>query len=207
MKIAIIGSGNVGSALGKGWMPQGHEVIFAVRDLNSPKVLRLKELLPDAKTESIKNALSKSDIVVFTTPADVVVSLVNDFPELKDKTIIDATNSVRNKPEPYHTAYQAIKDLLKTEKVVKCFNSTGFENMLHPHYKNGALDMFMAGNDKATKELANKLAIDLGFENCYDFGGDDKVELLEKFALAWINLAIMQGMGRNIGFKIIKRDS
>jgi predicted dinucleotide-binding enzyme len=206
MKIAIIGSGNVGSALGKGWMTKEHDVIFAIRDLNSPKAVRLKELLPDAACDSIKNAVSACDIVVFTTPADVVISLINEYPELKNKTCIDATNSVRSKPEPYHTAYQAIKDLLKTEKVVKCFNSTGFENMLHPHYKDGSLDMFMAGNDKESKEIAKKLALDLGFENCYDFGGDDKVELLEKFALSWINLAIMQGMGRNIGFKIIKRD-
>ncbi len=35
--------------------------------------------------------------------------------------------------------------------------------------------------------------------------GDDKVELLEKFALSWINLAIMQGHGRDITFKMIRR--
>ena len=77
--------------------------------------------------------------------------------------------------------------------------------MLNPKYEGGALDMFMAGNHKESKEIAKELALNLGFENCYDFGGDDKVELLEKFALSWINLAIMQGMGRNIGIKIVKK--
>ncbi|MEL6987755.1 MAG: hypothetical protein AAGK97_07965 [Bacteroidota bacterium] len=65
------------------------------------------------------------------------------------------------------------------------------------------LDMFMAGDNRIAKETAKMLAIDAGFENCYDFGGSDKVALLEKFALSWINLAIFQGMGRNIGFKIL----
>ena len=41
--------------------------------------------------------------------------------------------------------------------------------------------------------------------NCYDFGGSDRVELLEKFAFSWINLAIMQGVGRNMAFKVVKR--
>ena len=39
----------------------------------------------------------------------------------------------------------------------------------------------------------------------FDFGKSDKVELLEKFALSWINLAIMQGHGRNMAFRVVKR--
>jgi len=46
----------------------------------------------------------------------------------------------------------------------------------------------------------------LGFEQCYDFGGDDRFELIEQFAFSWINLAVMQGQGRNIAFKILKRE-
>ena len=44
-----------------------------------------------------------------------------------------------------------------------------------------------------------------GFGSCIDFGKSDKVELLEKFALCWINLAIMQGQGRDIAFKLVRR--
>jgi len=53
--------------------------------------------------------------------------------------------------------------------------------------------------------LALQLALDAGFGNCYDFGKADKVELLEKFALSWINLAIMQGYGRDIAFKLLRK--
>lgn len=67
------------------------------------------------------------------------------------------------------------------------------------------LDMFMAGNSMTGKTITRALAMDMGFAECYDFGGDDKVPLLEQFALAWINLAIMQGNGKNIAFKILKR--
>jgi hypothetical protein len=53
--------------------------------------------------------------------------------------------------------------------------------------------------------VAEQLAKDLGFENVYNFGGSDKFQLLEQFAQSWINLAIMQGYGRSIAFKILKR--
>jgi len=77
--------------------------------------------------------------------------------------------------------------------------------MKNPAYGDTQLDLFMAGNSTAAKAIARQLALDAGFANCYDFGGSDRVALLEQFALAWINLAIFQQMGRNIGFKLLVR--
>ncbi|MBI3260736.1 MAG: hypothetical protein HYZ54_14850 [Ignavibacteriae bacterium] len=77
--------------------------------------------------------------------------------------------------------------------------------MLNPIYHGEAIDMFMAGDSEYAKTVAKQLALDCGFGNCIDFGKSDKVELLEKFALSWINLAIIQGMGRNIAFKMVSR--
>lgn len=88
---------------------------------------------------------------------------------------------------------------------MKCFNTTGFENMLNPNYNGEKIDMFMAGDSDQAKAVAKRLALDAGFGSCIDFGKADKVELLEKFALSWINLAIMQGHGRNFAFKVLKR--
>ena len=89
--------------------------------------------------------------------------------------------------------------------VVKCFNSTGFENILNPTYQGKGIDMFMAGESDLAKKVVSQLASDAGFGSCMDFGKSDKVELLEKFALCWINLAIMQGQGRNIAFNLVRR--
>jgi hypothetical protein len=206
MNIAIIGSGNVGSALGKGWIKAGHQVVFGVRNPSSPKVQKALELIPNANVKTIGDASKEAEVIVITTPPDAVIELIPQLGNVSNKIIIDTSNSIRSRPEPYATAYHAIKALSKSDKVVKCFNTTGFENMANPIYNNKGIDMFSAGNNSEAKELASKLALDLGFEKCYDFGGDDKVELLEKFALGWINLAIMQGHGRNLAFKLLKRD-
>ena len=203
--IAIIGAGNVGSALGKGWLKAGHQVVFGVRDPQSAKTKKAMSLIPGVKTLAIHEAVKNADVVVITTPPEAVLELIPLMGDITSKVIIDSTNSVRTRPEPYATAYHAIKEIAKAPDIVKCFNSTGFENMSDPNYHGEGIDMFAAGNSVKAKQVAEQLAKDLGFATCYDFGGDDKVELLEKFALSWINLAIMQGHGRNLAFKLVKR--
>jgi len=205
MKIAVIGSGNVGSALGKGWLKAGHDVVFGVRDPQSPKTQKALALIPAAKVNTVQEASKNAEVIVITTPPEAVLELIPQLDDVSNKVIIDTTNSIRTRPEPFTTAYHAIKEITKAPDVVKCFNSTGFENMLNPIYQGVGIDMFAAGNSKKAKQVAEQLAKDIGFATCYDFGGDDKVELLEKFALSWINIALMQGHGRNLAFKLIKR--
>jgi 8-hydroxy-5-deazaflavin:NADPH oxidoreductase len=206
MKISVIGSGNVGAALAHGFVKAGHSVSFGVRDASSAKSAKATTLISEVQLLSVEESSKNAEVIIITTPPDAVLSLIPQLGDVKNKFIIDATNSVRTRPEPYATAFHALKDVTKSEKVVKCFNSTGFENMTDPIYPNfGGIDMFCAGNDKASKSVVQQLAKEIGFAECWDFGGDDKVELLEKFALSWINLAILQGHGRGIAFKILKR--
>jgi predicted dinucleotide-binding enzyme len=77
--------------------------------------------------------------------------------------------------------------------------------MLNPNYGEMVLDAFVAGDSIKGKEVAVKLALDAGFAACYDVGGNDKFQLMEQFAFFWINLAMFQGNGREIGFKLLKR--
>jgi len=205
MNITIIGSGNVGSALAASFIRAGHPVCFGVRDPNSSKCEAAAKQVSGAKLLSVQDACADAEVIIITTPPEVVPSLVPQLGNVTSKVIIDATNAVRTRPDPYPTAFHAIKDLTKSDKVVKCFNTTGFENMQNPAYPGGGIDMFCAGNDKDSKAVAQRLATDIGFATCWDFGGDDKVELLEKLALSWINLAIIQGHGRAIAFKVVRR--
>ncbi|MDX1653196.1 MAG: NAD(P)-binding domain-containing protein [Brumimicrobium sp.] len=205
MKIAVIGTGNVGSSLAKSWSNTGHQIILGVRDFDSKNTQKAKELVPEAAIKSIREAVNLSDVVLLAIPPAAILDLIPEMGDISDKILIDATNSFGKKPEPYETVYHAVKEMRKTDKVVKCFNSTGYENMANPNYNGRGADMFAAGNNEEAKNTAQKLAADAGFENCYDFGGDDKVKLLEHFAASWVNLAIQQGLGRNLAFKILKR--
>jgi predicted dinucleotide-binding enzyme len=203
MNIAIIGTGNVGGALATSWAKAGHTIFLGVQNTEQFKGMDLLHN-PNTKAVSVTEAIAQAETILIATPPTAIFDIIEQSGNLSGKYCIDATNAVRQKPEPYSTVYHCL--VAKTEAaIVKCFNSTGFENMSNPRYDTVTLDMFMAGDSDAAKAVATQLAKDAGFEQCYDFGKGDKVELLECFALSWINLAIMQGYGRSIGFKVVKR--
>ncbi len=203
MNIAIIGTGNVGGALATQWAKKGHNIHLGVKNKDQFKG---SELLKNANTSvfSIKEAIELSDVILIATPPTAIFDIVEELGDVSGKVIIDSTNSVMKSPEPYKTVFHMLAEKTNAE-VVKCFNSTGFENMKDPVYHGEGIDMFMAGDSEKAKDVARQLALDCGFGSCWDFGKADKVELLEKFALSWINLAIMQGHGRGIAFKVIRR--
>ena len=204
MKIAIIGSGNVGGALAQGWAKSGHEITFGVRNKDEFKGNRLSGI-QSITAASIPDAVKSSEVIVIAAVPQAIKSIVEAMGDVSSKVIIDAMNSVRVKPEPYANTTEALTNLTNCRNIVKCFSTTGAENMADPVYQGKGIDMFYAGDSDKAKRVAEQLAKDLGFENIYNFGGSDKFQLLEQFALSWINLAIMQGYGRNIAFKILKR--
>jgi 8-hydroxy-5-deazaflavin:NADPH oxidoreductase len=203
MKIAIIGSGNIGGTLGKKWLVAGHQISLGVRDTANFKGEDLANQ-PNVAVLSMADAAQQAEVILIATPAQVVVSIIEQLGDLSGKVVIDSTNAVRIKPEPYNDAFEAFRKLTNAE-VVKCFNTTGFENMENPVYEGVAIEMFMAGSSQTAKAVAKQLALQIGFADCIDFGGDEKVPLLEQFAMAWINLALMQGHGRGLAFKVLKR--
>lgn len=204
MKIAIIGSGNVGGALAQQWVKAGHTVLVGAKFPLSEKNIQLATKIGEDRFTSVEFAVKQCDVILIATPPTVIFDIIAQMGDVSGKILIDATNAVRQKPDPYDTVYHALVDKTKG-KAVKCFNSTGFENMLNPNYRGEKIDMFMAGDDADAKKIALQLALDAGFGTCWDFGKADKVALLEQFALSWINLAIMQGHGRDMAFKVVKR--
>lgn len=205
MKIAIIGTGNVGGALATKWAATGHEILLGVRDLSNFKG---KELLANPNTSSlpIAEAVEKSDIILLATPAPRSVEVVQSLGNTAGKVIIDSMNIVNgNGPEGFTNTTDAILANTATKDVVKCFNTTGFNNMKDPIYQGVAIDMFTCGESIRGKALAMQLSRDAGFAACYDIGGNDKFQLMEQFAWFWINLAMIQGLGRDIAFKLLKR--
>lgn len=203
--IAIIGTGNVGGALATKWANKGHAIHLGVRDVNSFKG---KELLanPNTSVLTIEDAVKKADIILLSTPATATVEVVKSLGDTTGKIIIDAMNIVMGKgPQGYKHTTDAILENTQTKDVVKCFNTTGFNNMQNPNYGSIALDLFVAGDSEKGTQAAIQLAKDAGFAECYHIGGNDTFELMEQFARFWINLALFKGQGREIGFKLLKR--
>lgn len=205
MKIAIIGTGNVGGALATKWAHAGHEIFLGVRDVSNFKGTELLQN-PNTSLHTVHEAVAKSEVVLMATPAITAIETTKSLGDTLGKVVIDAANIVNERgPRGFNSVTDAIIAYTATDDVVKCFNTTGYNNMKDTAYGDQTLDMFVAGDSPHGKLVAIELAHDAGFAACYDIGGNDKFDLMEQFARFWINLALNQGHGRDIGFKVLKR--
>ena len=121
MKIAIIGTGNVGGALATKWSQSGHQILLGVKDLENFKG---KNLLDNARTSvhTIAEAVAGSEVILIATPAKVAVQVARSLGGTTGKVIIDSMNIVRgNGPEGYSNTTDAILAHTATTDVVKCF--------------------------------------------------------------------------------------
>ena len=205
MQIAIIGTGNVGGALARAWAQTGHRIFLGVRNLQDQKVLALTVGGTQITAHTLAEAVNDAETVLFAIPPNALRQVLDNLGDVKGKVLIDATNSGRARAGEFGSVADALRSWTKSTDVVKCFNVTGFNVMENPQFGAIAADMFMAGSSSRAKEVARLLARDAGFAECYDLGGDERVPLLESLAGIWIDLAMVQGQGRNIAFKLLKR--
>lgn len=206
MKIAIIGSGNVGGALAQKFIKAGHTVLIGAKFPLSEKSIKLATQIGEDHFTSVESAVKQCEVIVLATPAPMAAEVAQSLGDTSGKVIIDTMNIVMGRgPAGFSNTADAILANTATKDVVKCFNTTGFNNMLDTQYAEHQIDAFVAGDSEKGKTIANQLAHDAGFGACYDVGGNDKFQLMEQFAFFWINLAMFKGQGRDIGFKLLKR--
>ena len=68
MEIAIIGTGNVGSALGSGWAKEGHNIIFGSRRPFDKRTKVLLSDIPGGRIALPSEAAASASIIVPATP-------------------------------------------------------------------------------------------------------------------------------------------
>lgn len=208
MKIAIIGFGNVGSALGRGWAAKGHQVTFGSRNPADPKAQAAAKAI-GAGFASIAEAAAGADVVALTVPWGAVPEALASAGSLAGKVLLDATNPLTADLSGLsigHTtsAGEEVARLAPGARVVKIFNTTGSANMERPDYGGTPVTMLYAGDDAAAKATAASLAKDLGFD-AVDYGGLAGSRQLEAFALVWITLAYRGGLGPGFALNIVRR--
>ena len=210
VKIAVIGAGNVGSTLGKGWAARGHDIVYGVRD---PRDVRVQEVVratgPEAQAASVKDAAADAKVVVLATPWASTQDAVRAAGRLADKIVIDATNPLTPDFSGLvlgHTtsAGEEVARWAPGAKVVKAFNTTGAGNMANPRFGGESATMFLCGDDAEAKKAVAALAGELGFDPV-DAGPLSQARVLEPLAVLWISLAYVQSLGVDIAFKLLRR--
>ena len=149
MRIAIIGAGNVGGALGTAFARARHSVVFGVRDPDSEKSRSAFRSAPDSSAAPVADAVADADVVVFALRWDAVPGTVRQLPSLAGGSVIDALN--RFDGDPARSTSQDLGDLLPGARIVKAFDTIGFENLTSAHARATPAVMFVAGDDRGAR--------------------------------------------------------
>jgi predicted dinucleotide-binding enzyme len=210
MKIGIIGSGNVGGALGTRWAKNGHSITFAAREPNSKKIQEaVRAAGPNAAAGSPSDAVRLSEVVLLATPFPAAEDAVRSGGNWTGKILIDATNPLRPDLSGLavgctESAGEKVAGWAPAAKVVKAFNTVGANIMEDPKFAGGKVALFYCGDDAGAKKTVAGLIGELGFDPL-DAGPLTQSRVLEPFAMLWISLALQYGYGRDFAFELLRR--
>jgi 8-hydroxy-5-deazaflavin:NADPH oxidoreductase len=197
MRIAVIGAGNVGGGLATAFAAAGHKVVFGVRDPGSEKCRAAVAAAAGSTATSPAKAVAGADVVVFALRWPAVPGIVATLPRLDGRVVIDTMN--RFDGDPVRSTTEDLADLLPGARLVKAFNTIGFENLTTAHSRRVPAVMFVAGDDAEAKQVALDLATEIGFV-AEDAGPLAYAKVLEGMVRVW--LAIAQRHGRTVGYAL-----
>lgn len=192
MDITIIGTGFIGTTLGRALAMAGHHITFGSRHPEADATV-----VPATTVVPVGDAISRSEVIILAVPGSVVADLTASFePEIAGKLVIDATNRMG---EGVSNARAALPSSVR---YARAFNTLGGENMADPVFADGRADMFFSApeRDRATVEAVIE---GVGLRPVYV--GDDQEAIVDALFQLWIALAIKQGRGRRLAFRLLER--
>lgn len=206
--IAIIGAGHVGQALAKGLLAKQQAVRFGVPDPDKHAALPA-QLGAGAAVGTVADAVAAAEVAILATPYGAALQVARDVPDWGGRILVDATNPIAPGLAGLlvgttTSGAEQVAALARGARVVKAFNTTGFENMADPHYPGGDLFMPVAADDAEARRRVVALATLIGFD-AVEFGGLANARFLEPCAMVWITMAMRLGHGRGFGFVRARR--
>ncbi len=170
MKIGMIGSGNVGSSLGRVWVKVGHQVMFSSRDLEHDQTLAA-QVGANARAGTPSQAAEFGEVLVFAVPYGALPELGKTLAaSIKGKVVIDACNPFPNRDGEIAERARAegaglvSARLLPGARIVRAFTAVGASRMARAHEDASRMGLPIAGDDKAAIEIASRLIRDIGYE-------------------------------------------
>lgn len=210
MKLAVIGSGNIGKSIGTWASKEGYEVIFSSRNPEHAKEAAAKAG-NKSRSDTVIKAVNEADLILLAVPYSAIKEVASEIDSsVSGKTVIDATNPLSSDYSSLTVGFSScaaeeIQKLVPGAKVVKAFNSV-FASVFasqNPERKGRKVTVFYAGDDGAAKSKVADLITKMGFD-AVDCGALKSSRLLEPLALLNVSLGYSQGFGTDIGFSVLR---
>ena len=192
-KIGILGSGDVGKSLSKGFLKHGYDILIGSRD---PEKLDAWGKENRINSGSFAQVAAFGEILVLATKgmaAEQALKLAGEE-NLKGKVIIDTTNPIADAPPEngvihfFTTLNESLMEQLQekfsTARFVKAFNSIGNALMVNPDFGGLKPSMFICGNDADAKKEVSDILDQFGWEP-EDLGSMEAARAIEPICILW----------------------
>jgi predicted dinucleotide-binding enzyme len=211
-KVAVLGSGVVGTVLADGFLKYGETVVRGSRD-----AAKLADWLasagPKASTATFQDAARQADIVVLAvkgSAAEEAVKLCGNA--LDGKVVIDATNPIAEAPPvngvlrfftgPNESLLERLQAIAPAAKFVKAFSCVGNSYMIDPKLPGGPPTMFICGNDESARAAVTAILDRFGWETA-DMGLAEAARAIEPLCILWCLPGFTKGQWTH-AFKLLK---
>ena len=192
MDIAIIGAGNVGTALAGAFARAGHHVTISAT--HPEHAAQAAKATGTGSAGTNQEAIAAGDVVILAVPGTAFDTIVADAGnELAGKVVIDVSN--RPTPDPSGSGTSAAEELqarIPDATVVKAFNTAFASRQAEPVLDGVPADGFVAGDDDHAKRTVLELVESIGFRPV-DAGSLAVARTLEGMAWLHINRAMQNG--------------
>jgi len=190
MKIAVIGTGNIGGSLGTKWRAAGYDVVYGSRTGSGTGP-------GGAPVLAVSDALDGADVVVLAVPGQAVADVVGaQSAALAGKIVIDAVNRMG---QPELNSRALIAGAAPDVRYVRAFNSLGWENFANP--VPGA-NLFFAADPNA-RSVAEELIAAVGLDPVF-LGDPGAAGLVDALTPVWMALVQQHGGNRRIALRIVQ---
>jgi predicted dinucleotide-binding enzyme len=212
-KVGIIGSGDVGKTLAKGFLKHGYQV--AIGSDHTEKLAEFKRENPQIETTTFEQAAQSGEIVVLCVKGTVAEKIIEKVKRhLSGKTVIDTTNPIADAPPQSgvlkfftsldESLMERLQKIAPDAQFVKALNSIGSGLMINPNFgDNTKPTMFICGNNGDAKKNVYEILEKFGFE-IEDIGKAESARAIEPLCILWC----IPGFIRNEwthAFKLLKK--
>jgi 8-hydroxy-5-deazaflavin:NADPH oxidoreductase len=182
LKVGILGSGDVGRALGRGFASRGYDVKIGSRTPDSEKLKQwLNQVEGKATVGTFAEVADHGEMLILAimgSAAENAIDLAGNE-KFAGKVMIDVTNPLdfSNGAAPglfvgtNDSLGERIQRKLPLARVVKCFNTVPNPQMVNPDFGKEELEMLICGNDMEAKQKVIGILKEFGWRGAIDIGG------------------------------------
>ena len=198
-RIGVLGSGDVGRALGRGFARYGWSVTLGTRN---PENLTewLEETSGDVAVGSFADAASHGDVAVLAVRGDAVETVLDlaGVESFDGTLLLDTTNPLDFSVDgPPHLLFggtdslgERVQARLPEADVVKCFNTVSNAQMIDPVFEEGVPPMLICGNDANAKARTEEILVEVGWPGALDVGEIESSRYLEALVPLWVRVGM-----------------